>query len=100
MWQHEIQNSGNRTGDESDEREYIDVIADFSADGTIRPAGIRLADGSAFAVNKVISVVHMSATKHDGAETRYFVRIGDREHYLFFEDAQLSRAPRWFVKGK
>ena len=97
MWQHEIKNSGICTGDEIEEREYVNVLADFSPDGTIRPVGIRFADGSAFAISKVISVVHMSATKHNGDETRYYVRIGDREHYLFFEDAQLSRAPRWFV---
>jgi Pyruvate/2-oxoacid:ferredoxin oxidoreductase gamma subunit len=45
-------------------------------------------------------MTHMSSTKQNGAETRYYVRIGDREHYLFLEDAQLSRAPRWFVEGK
>jgi len=79
------------------QREYINVIADYSPDGTIRPVSVRFADGPEIAVARVINVIHMSATKHNGAETRYYVRIGDREHYLFFEDAQLSCAPRWFV---
>ena len=97
MWQHKIQGSGIRGGDEIEGREYVNVIADYSPGGAIRPVSIRFADGPAFGVSKVISVVHMSATKHNGAETRYYVRVGGREHYLFFEDAQLSRAPRWFV---
>jgi len=83
--------------EEEDGREYISVSADYMPDGTIRPVGIRFADGPAYAVARVISVTHMSATKKNGAETRYNVRIGDREHYLFFEDAQLRRAPRWYV---
>jgi len=97
MWQSKTQSSGIGAEDEADGREYVNVVADYSPEGTIRPVSIRFADGPAFAVDKVISAVHMSATKHNGAETRYYVRIGAREHYLFFEDAQLGRAPRWFV---
>ena len=79
------------------EREYINVVADYSPDGTVRPITIQLADDPAFVVDSVISVIHMSATKYNGAETRYCVRIGDREHYLFFEDTPQTGAPRWFV---
>jgi len=97
MWQHKLQSPAIQTIDETDGREYVNVIADYSTDGTIRPVSIRFADGPAFSVSRVISVIHMSSTKHNGAETRYYVRVGDREHYLFFEDAQLSRMPRWFT---
>jgi len=100
MWQHKLQSPAIKDADETDRREYISVIADYSTDGTIRPVSIRFADDSAFAVSRVLSVIHMSSTKHNGAETRYYVRIGDREHYLFFEDAQIGRAPRWFVRSE
>ena len=79
------------------EKEYISVVADYMPDGTIRPVSIKFADGSAFAVIRVISVIHMSATKQNGTETRYRVKIGGREHYLFFEDAGGKKQPRWFV---
>jgi len=95
--QHKINSFGIRAESETADREYVSVIADYSRDGAIKPVSIRLADGPAFAVDKVLSVTHMSSTKHNGAETRYYVRIGDREHYLYFEDIEENRQPRWFV---
>ena len=97
MWQHKAPNSEIHTGADEDGREYVSAVADYSADGAVRPVSIRFEDGPAYAVDKVISEIHMSATKYNGAETRYYVRIGDREHYLYFEDAQQTRTPRWFV---
>ena len=100
-----IQNSDFRTpvsgcpaGEEPSGREYVSVVADYSPDGTVRPVSVRFEEGPAFSVTKIISAIHMSMTKHDGSETRYYVRVGGREHYLYFEDARLSRAPRWFVE--
>ena len=87
-------------GDAAIQREYIDVVADYLPDGTVRPVSIKVEDGQTFAIAGIISVIHMSATKRNGAETRYYVRIGDREHYLFFEDAPQNRGPRWFVETK
>jgi len=87
-------------GDAAIQREYVDVIADYLPDGTVRPVSIKIEDGQTFAIARIMSVVHMSATKRDGAETRFYVRIGDREHYLFFEDLPRNRAPRWFVETK
>ena len=97
MWSHKSPGPRARAGDDSCRREYISVIADYSADGAVRPVSIRFADGPAYAVERVISVTEMSTTKHDGAESRYYVRIGGREHYLYFEGAEQNRQPRWFV---
>jgi len=80
-------------------RKYISVVADYAVDGTVRPVSIMFEDGPAFRVDRVISATHMSSTKTDGEETRYYVRIGDREHYLFFEDAREGKASRWFVQS-
>ena len=91
---------GSRTGEEPAGREYVSVVADYSPDGTVRPISVRFEDGPAFAVTKIISAINMSMTKYNGTETRYYIRIGGREHYLYFEDAQLSHAPRWFVNDR
>ena len=80
-----------------EKREYINVVADYLPDGAVRPVSIRFAEGPAFAISRIISETHMSTTSKDGAETRYRVKIGEREHYLFLEDIKLSRTPRWFV---
>ena len=79
------------------EREYISVMADFLPDGTVRPVSVRLADGPAYQISHVLDVVRMSATKHNGSETRFYVRINGKDHYLYFEDAGNGRPPRWFV---
>ena len=79
------------------QKEYISVVADYKTDGSIRPVSMIFADGSVFAISALISVIHMSATSHNGAETRYRVKIGSREHELFFEDAGSKKLPRWFV---
>jgi len=78
-------------------REYVSVVADYAPDGTVMPVSVRFADGPAFGVDRVISAIHMSSTKQNGEETRYSVRIGDREHDIFFEDAREGEQPRWFV---
>jgi len=97
MWQHKPPNSDIHTGIDEEKREYVTVVADYSTDGTVLPVSIRFVDGPVHNIAKVISMIHMSTTKHNGAETRYYVRIDDREHYLFFEDAQQTPTPRWFV---
>ena len=79
------------------EREYISVIADYLPDGTVRPVSIRLADGPAFHISGILDVVQMSATKHNGTDTRYYVQINGKEHYIYFERAGRERLPRWFV---
>ena len=89
-----------RTGEVPAGRNYVSVVADYSPDGTVSPVSVRFEDGPAFAVTKIISAIRMSMTKHNGTETRYYVRIGEREHYLYFEDARLSVAPRWFVEDQ
>jgi len=97
MWQSKTQRFRYKGASGEHERVYIDVIADCSSDGLIIPVTIRLEDGPAYTVERVLSMTRMQATKHDGAETRYYVRIGDREHYLFLEDIEQNRQPRWFV---
>jgi len=97
MWQPGVKKSKSQITDETAGREYVNVVADYLPDGTVRPLSIKLKDDPALDIARVISMIHMSSTKQDGAETRYRVRIGDCEHYLFFEDATKRQAPRWFI---
>jgi len=86
-----------RAGFDPAGREYVNVVADYSAEGKVRPVSIRFDEGEALPVTEIISVTHMSATKWGGAETRYYVRIAGREHYLYFEGAARGLTQRWFV---
>jgi len=97
MWQHKPPDSGAHAANDVGKREYISVVADYAEDGTIRPVSVRLADGPAFAISRVIGVTDMSTTKRNGAETRFHVRIGARDHYLFFEDIEQGKTQRWYI---
>ena len=81
-------------------KEYVSVVADYMPDGTIRPVSITFAEGPAFTIAGVVSAIRMSATNQNGDETRYRVKIGGREHDLFFEGARQKSPPRWFVNDE
>ena len=95
MWRPDKEDYAGDGGGEA--REYVSVIADYLPDGAVRPVSIRFDCGPAYAITGIMSEIHMSSTKKNGAETRYCVRVGDREHYLYFEDVSRSRKSRWFV---
>ena len=97
MWQPDILKSKPQDAGRAAGREYVNVVADYLPDGTVRPVSIKLNDEPALDITRVVSMIHMSTTKQDGAETRYRVKIGDNEHYLFLEDATKHTTPRWFI---
>ena len=98
MWQHEAPKRGAPGEIGEGAREYVNVVADYMPDGTVRPVRVSFVNGPAFDVDRIIDVVDTSATKYKGAEIRYYVSVGDGYHYLFFEDAPRNRLPRWFVQ--
>ena len=82
------------------EREYVGVVADYMPDGEIRPVRMSFSGKRAFDIAKIAGITHMSKTKQNGDETRYSVVIEGAGHYLFFEDAERGKQPRWFVLDK
>ena len=93
-------NSDVRAGGTPDAREYVSVVADYLPDGMVMPVSVAFDGGPPFKVEKVIGAVRMSATKYGGDATRFHVRIEDREHYLFFEDAARGAPAAWFVADR
>ena len=83
---------------ELESREYVSATAAFMTDGRIRPVSITFEDGPTYPISRLINVTHMSATRQGGNDTRYRIKIGAREHNLFFEDRAARDPPRWYVK--
>jgi len=79
-----------------DVREYLCVVADFLPDGSVRPVSVRLADGPAYAVSRVISVVDLASTGGGGSGFRFRVIVGGRVDDLFFEVSVGRKASRWY----
>lgn len=73
---------------------YVNVIAQFSADGGIVPQEVVWEDGRRFPINKVLDVRPQASRKAGGAGICYTIRIGNAnvERKLYLEDN------RWFVE--
>lgn len=76
------------------QRINVEVIARFAIDGCITPLQIIWSDGRTFEVDKVLASQRAASLKAGGQGTRYTIRIGCKQAYLYFED------PIWFVEGK
>lgn len=56
------------------------------------PLSIIWEDGRRFEIDKVCDARMATSLKVGGTGTRYLVRIGERETFLYYE------GPRWFVE--
>lgn len=73
---------------------YVEVIAKFKTDGTMRPLSIVWEDDTKYEISKVIDIRPAASLKAGGAGIRYTVIINNKETYLFLEE------DKWFVEGK
>lgn len=73
---------------------YVDVIAIFHADGSIRPLIITWKDGRKYKIDKIIDVRRAASLKAGGVGIRYACIIQGHQTYLFLEKT------RWWVERK
>lgn len=74
---------------------YVETVAEFSADGQLKPLWIVWEDGRKFEIDRVLRVERAASRKAGGVGLRYTVMIGGREHHLYYEENY-----RWFVEAK
>ena len=79
-------------GIEGRRKRYVEVVARYREDGSVRPLSIAWADGRVFAVDKVLDVRQAASLKVGGVGLRFIVRVGGRTTCVFYEN------PRWFVE--
>lgn len=72
-------------------KEYVSILAQIHMDGSIQPLGILLEDGRKYDIDEVKDKCRAASLKAGGCGTRYTIRIGARDTYLFDEGG------RWFV---
>lgn len=73
---------------------YVDVLAAWTREGQIVPKAVKWTDGTRYPIEKVVDVRPAASLKVGGAGTRYTVRIGQLDRFLFLEE------DRWFVEAK
>ena len=75
-------------------KKYVGVVAEFCPDGRILPKYVEWEDGQKFVIDRILDIRQAPSLKVGGAGIRYYVRIGGKETYLWYEDGL------WFVESK
>lgn len=76
-------------------KKYVQVSADFSVEGKLRPRCITWEDGRRFQVERVLDCRRAASLKAGGCGLRFTCLISGREHYLFYEENY-----KWFVEAR
>ncbi len=86
-----------------DAKVYVQVIADFSADGVMLPRVLIWENGEKYLIDRVVDIRQAAARKAGGQGDRYTIEVRGQISYLFFERVpQLTGnvIGRWFVERK
>ena len=78
------------------ERKYVDVVSLTTADGLVTPQCIIWDDGRRYTVSKVLDRRQAHSLKTGGCGTRYTIRVGAQQTYLYYDDYRHA----WFVEAK
>lgn len=76
------------------EKVYVDVVAEFTKDGTLLPKSIKWEDGNVFEIQRITDVRRAASLKAGGVGMRYTCVICGQQKHLFYEDNNM-----WFVEG-
>ncbi len=74
---------------------YVDVLAEFSREGFMRPCRITWEDGRKYPIDRIRKCERRASRKAGGMGLMYTCVIGGQEVNLFYEENQ-----RWFVTRK
>jgi len=72
---------------------YVDVIAEFTKDGILRPKSFRWPDGREYEIQRIKDIRRDASLKAGGVGLRYTCVIHGGDHYLFYEDNN-----KWFME--
>lgn len=74
---------------------YVEVIADFSAEGRMKPLRLIWEDGRTYEIDRILKVDRRASLKAGGAGIRYVCRIRGQIVELYYEENGY-----WFVRRK
>jgi len=74
---------------------YVEVVADFSADGRLRPLQIIWEDGRRYSIDKILQMDRRASLRAGGAGIRYQCRVCGSPVSLYYEENGM-----WFVERK
>jgi hypothetical protein len=72
---------------------YVDVTAEFSKEGALKPKSFRWEDGRVYEIQNVKDVRRAASLRAGGAGIRYTCIVNGRESHLYYEDNN-----KWFLE--
>ena len=82
---------------------YVQVKADFRADGIMIPTSLVWEDGMHYEIDKVTDIRQAAAMKAGGQGDRYTIWVNGKPTYLFFERSTAITGNvigRWFAERR
>lgn len=82
---------------------YVQVKANFRADGIMIPTSLIWEDGMHYEIDKVTDIRQAAAMKAGGQGDRYTIWVNGKPTYLFFERSTSIAGNvigRWFVERR
>ena len=72
---------------------YVDVIAEFTKDGMLRPKSFTWVDGTVYEIQRIKDIRRTASLKAGGVGLRYTCVINGRDSHLYYEDNNM-----WFLE--
>ena len=76
------------------QKKYVEVVADFSPEGEVRPLCIVWDTGVRYQIDRVLDARQAHSLKTGGTGIRYTIRVGGHDTCLWYE------GPPWFVEAR
>ncbi|MBR4530641.1 MAG: hypothetical protein IKO80_10250 [Lachnospiraceae bacterium] len=74
---------------------YVDVAAEFTSGGILRPMWLIWEDGTRYEIDRVKKIERCASRRAGGTGIMYTCLVGGREIHLFYEENY-----RWFVEAR
>ena len=72
---------------------YVDVIAEFTKDGILRPKSFTRSDGTVYEIQRIKDIRRAASLRAGGAGIRYTCMVNGKECHLYYEDNNM-----WFME--
>lgn len=72
---------------------YVDVTAEFSAEGVLTPKSFRWTDGNVYEIQRIKDARRAASLKAGGVGMRYTCVVNGRDSFLYYEDNN-----QWFME--
>jgi len=75
------------------EKVFVEIVAEYTHEGAIRPLAILWDDGRVFEIDKITDICRAASLKSGGAGIRYTITVKNKQRYLYLDE------DHWFIES-